>query len=110
MEETIRDRLARALGVEPGAVERYRQEEDGRYTVLLSDFRKVTAVQPAPPEAPATPGDEPQRLPAALVSLYERPLSGSKAQLVDLAKALGLPATGTKKQLVARIDAHRGAH
>ncbi len=114
MEETMLERLARTLGVPPAMIERYRPEGDGRYTVLLVDFRKATAVLPEPAEEaaasqPAATAPEADGLPEDLRTVYERPLSGRKAQLVALARLLGLPATGTRKQLAAAIDAHRAA-
>lgn len=59
MRSTLHERLAAALRIDPADIRAARPDADGRYTVILADFRKLTGIEPAPDPAPPDPAPQP---------------------------------------------------
>jgi len=91
--------LANALETTPDNILTFKQYPDG-YTVILSDHRKVTGVQPL------TKTIYPPDLPEELRDIYDAPEKHTMFELVSLARALGMPypKNKRKKQLIEEID------
>ena len=108
--DQLKNQLATALEVDPSDIMDYRKEPqkqpveaaEDTYTVILNNYQKFTAVQPAI----QYPKSE---IPHGLQPIYENPMRGTKTQLLQLAEALDLDpgSKPTKKSLVKLIEASK---
>ena len=80
MNDELKSQLANTLEVAPDEIMEYGQTPDGSYNVILFSFQKFTGVQP----------QEVSPIPEPLRPVYQKPVRGSKAQLIALAESLDL--------------------
>ena len=103
--------LALTLEISPDQILTYKPYDAG-YTVILTDYRKFTGVQPAEPkpEPAREPGPYagyyPDALPEKLLDVYNTPEVYTKIHLVELAQALQISRATrlTKAQLLEEIQ------
>ncbi len=50
MTTQLKKRIAKAMGIDESQITHYRKQEDGTYTVLLTNFQKFKGVVPAEPK------------------------------------------------------------
>ncbi len=100
--DTIKNELANALEIQPAEIMDYRQTVDGTYTVVLFNFQKFTQVEPK----------EISLVPADMRGIYQRPYTGKKTRLAELAEILGLEIDPKepKKVYVEEINHYRLNH
>lgn len=100
--------LAYSLDIRPEQVLQYKQYPEG-YTVLTTDFKKFTRVQPtAPPE----PSAYPPGMPEELAAIFNEPYTARVQELRNLAYFLEIPdASALKKAaLQEEIESWKKAH
>jgi len=99
-DQQIKEELANALEVQPQDIMDFRKDAgEDTYTVILYNFQKFTRVVPV----------EDARIPEALRAIYQSPMRGSKAQLLELCDLLEIDPGDkpTKKKLVALINEYK---
>ena len=105
-------KLALTLEIEPEQILRYQKYPNG-YSVILKDYRKFTAVQPATDEQLAAtelpPPSYPDGLPEELQSVYDDPRNFTLKKIRPLAKFLGIDDAGSlpKAGLVDEIECYK---
>jgi hypothetical protein len=109
----LQTNLATTLEVSPDQIMTFTPHDEG-YTVILTDFRKFTAVKPTEPEPEPDPdaGYYPAALPAELRPVYDMPETYTVSYLRDLAFFLEIDRAGTlrKAELLEEIQAWKEAN
>lgn len=96
MNDELTNQLANALDTSPDNIMDFAQQPDGTYNVINFRYQKFTGVEPL----------ENHPVPDHYRAIYENPMRGSKAQLLELAVILDLDLgpKPTKKSIVKVIN------